>query len=216
MTIKNLFPFDLRLRIADLRGRGVYQGYPNQYKCIFIHIPKAAGTSLTNALFGPVSRHLPYFEYERTNSRKFARFFKFTFVRNPWDRLLSAYIFLKRGGLNEMDRKWAEENLAKFESFEQFVLEWVNEENIWKWVHFIPQYHFICDKSGFVKMDFVGRHENIDQDFITVASRLNISATLPMMNKTRDDSYRNYYSPVTRDHVARIYAKDIELFNYKF
>ena len=114
----------------DLRGRGVYSGYPNQYKCIFIHIPKAAGTAVTQALFGPVSRHVPYFEYEKANPRKFKRYFKFAFVRNPWDRLVSTYFFLKRGGLNEMDRQWAEKNLSVFDNFDSFVRGWVNEENI--------------------------------------------------------------------------------------
>ena len=58
----------LRMRIADLRGRGVYSGYPNAHCCVFIHIPKAAGTSLTRTLFDSPSRHLHYTEYERRKS----------------------------------------------------------------------------------------------------------------------------------------------------
>ena len=89
----------LRMRIADLRGRGVYRGYPDEHRCVFIHIPKAAGTSLTKTLFAAPSRHLQYTEYERANPKKFKKYFKFTFVRNPYDRLFSAYSFLKKGGL---------------------------------------------------------------------------------------------------------------------
>ena len=215
-SLKNKIPLQLRARLADYRGRGVYAGYPDKYKCIFIHIPKAAGTSVTNALFGPVSRHVPYFEYERGNPRKFAEYFKFTFVRNPWDRLLSAYIFLKKGGLNEMDRAWADENLGRFETFEQFVLEWVTEENIWSWVHFKPQHHFICDKQGRCMMDFVGRMETLAADFGVVRAKLGIEAQLSVLNRTRNEGYASHYTPQTREIVAQVYKKDIEMFNYSF
>lgn len=215
-TLKKIIPFGLRVRLADSRGRGVYCGYPDQHKCIFIHIPKAAGTSVTNALFGPVSRHVPYFEYERANPRKFSEYYKFTFVRNPWDRLLSAYIFLKKGGLNEMDHTWAEEHLSQFETFEQFVVEWVNEENVWSWVHFVPQCHFICDDSGSIKMDFVGRQENMSADFDVVKKRLGIDVELPVLNKTRLRLYHDEYTDETQEIVAKVYARDIELFDYQF
>lgn len=215
-VLKNMLPLGFRARIADFRGRGVYSGYPDKYKCIFIHIPKSAGTSVTQALFGPVSRHVPYFEYERANPRKFREYFKFAFVRNPWDRLLSAYIFLKKGGLNQMDRAWAEANLSQFETFEEFVTEWVNEENIWSWVHFTPQHYFICDDQGNIKMDFVGRMENIQEDFSYICQKINKQVKLPEVNKTRNDHYSNYYNDKTREIVSNVYAKDIEIFSYKF
>lgn len=215
-SLKNSIPLQVRARLADYRGRGIYFGYPDKHKCIFIHIPKAAGTSVTNALFGPVSRHVPYFEYERANPRKFAEYFKFTFVRNPWDRLLSAYIFLKKGGLNEMDRAWADANLARFETFEQFVLEWVTEENVWSWVHFKPQHHFICNKQGRCMMDFVGHMETLADDFATVTARLGTEAALPVLNKTRNEGYPSHYSTQTREIVGRVYETDIELFDYRF
>lgn len=216
MNLKEYLPRSLRVSLADYRGRGIYSGYPDEHKCIFIHIPKAAGTSVTNALFGPISRHVPYFEYERANPRKFAKYFKFTFVRNPWDRLLSAYIFLKKGGLNEIDRAWADANLARFETFEQFVLEWVTEENVWSWVHFKPQHHFICNKQGRCMMDFVGHMETLAADFSVVAARLGIEAQLPVLNKTRNEGYASHFTPQMREIVGRIYAEDVEIFNYFF
>jgi hypothetical protein len=110
MDVKALVPFWLRYRIMELRGRGVYSDFADEFQCIFIHIPKTAGTSVARTLFGQGSRHVPYFEYEKVNGRKFNRYFKFAFVRNSWDRLVSTYFFLKKGGLNDMDRLWAEEN----------------------------------------------------------------------------------------------------------
>ena len=86
----------LRSRLADLRGRGVYQGWPDEHQVIFIHIPKAAGTSVARALFGAASRHVPYGEYERATPDKFRRYFKFSFVRNPWDRKVSLYHYVRK------------------------------------------------------------------------------------------------------------------------
>ncbi len=204
-----------RERIADLRGRGAYEGWPNANRAIFIHIPKTAGSSVAQALFGG-SRHLPYFEYERINPRKFKRFFKFAFVRNPWDRLVSTYFFLKNGGVNEMDRRFAAENLAAHDNFAAFVEGWLNEKNIWSWIHFKPQHYFICDANLRICVDFVGRTETIDADFRHVCRRLGIAAELQLTNRSDHRPYTEYYSDELRDRVAAVYANDIALFGYQF
>ena len=206
-----------RMRIADLRGRGVYSGYPNAHRCVFIHIPKAAGTSLTRTLFDSPSRHLHYTEYQRTNPRKFQQYFKFTFVRNPYDRLFSAYTFLKKGGLNELDRCWAEQNLTSFPDFESFVHGWVTPENIWSWVHFKPQHWWVCDASFNVKVDFVGRFERMDADVAVVQARLGmLVARLPKINVTiRPRTKEDPYTAEMRAIVGEVYRNDFELFSYK-
>ena len=204
------------MRIADLRGRGVYSGYPNAHRCVFIHIPKAAGTSLTRTLFDSPSRHLHYTEYECANPRKFRSYFKFTFVRNPYDRLFSAYTFLKKGGLNELDRCWAEQNLASFPDFESFVRGWVTPENIQTWVHFKPQHFWICDASLKLKVDFVGRFEQMDADVAIVQQRLKLPVVpLPKINVT-DRSVKDpvAYTAEMRAIVENAYRQDIELFAY--
>lgn len=204
-----------RERIADLRGRGLYAGWPNANRAIFIHIPKTAGSSVARALFGE-SRHVPYFEYERVNPRKFARFFKFAFVRNPWDRLVSTYFFLKRGGVTETDRRFAAENLALYDSFATFVEGWLSEQNVWSWVHFQPQHHFICDADLRVRMDFVGRMENIAADFRAICRQLNVAAELQWANRGDHRPYRHYYTDALRERVAAVYADDIAIFGYRF
>ena len=116
-------------------------------KCIFVHIPKAAGISIGYSLFGRhTGNHTTIEEYQIAfNKQEFECFFKFTFVRNPFDRLFSAFHFMRKGGRNPDDARWTEEHLSKFNTFEDFVLNWVNEENIQKGVHFIPQYRFITN-----------------------------------------------------------------------
>jgi chondroitin 4-sulfotransferase 11 len=216
VEIKRIIPMWLRYRLMDLRGRGVYSHFADDYRCIFIHIPKAAGTSVALTLFGQGSRHVPWFEYKKANPWKFKRYFKFTFVRNPWDRLVSSYFFLRKGGLDPQDAKWAEEFLRQFDDFDSFVRGWVNEENIQTWVHFMPQHYFICDPDGKVMVDFVGRVENMENDFAYVASKLGCSRKLDKVNTSNQRHYSSYYDEETREIVRRVYARDIELFDYGF
>lgn len=216
MDLKSLIPMRLRYRFADLRGRGEYSHFSDDCQCIFIHIPKAAGTSVALTLFGKGSRHVPWFEYQKANPWKYKRYFKFTFVRNPWDRLVSCYFFLRKGGMAQQDAAWAEQNLRQFDDFGSFVRGWVNEENIQTWVHFLPQHYFVCDTAGKIMVDFVGRVENMESDFAYVAGRLGCNKELVKVNTGDNCHYSAHYDEETREIVRRVYARDIELFGYSF
>jgi hypothetical protein len=202
--------------VADLRGRGVYAGYPNRYACVFIHIPKTAGSSVARALFGVASRHVVAADYIAANPGKFARFFKFAFVRNPWDRLVSTYAFLRDGGMNELDRDWAAEHVTPYADFGDFVRRGLALPEVQAWVHFRPQTDFICDADGRMLMDFLGRYERLNEDFAAVAKKLHRDVALPMTNVSRRSRYADYYTPETRDLVAQLYSRDIERLGYSF
>jgi len=216
MNLKSLIPMWLRYRVMDLRGRGEYSHFADDCKCIFIHIPKAAGTSVALTLFGQGSRHVPWFEFQKANPWKYKRYFKFAFVRNPWDRLVSSYFFLRKGGMDPQDAAWAEQNLRQFEDFGSFVRGCVNEENIQTWVHFLPQHYFICNQDGKVMVDFVGRMETMEKDFSYVAGRLGCDKKLAKVNAGNNRHYSDHYDEETREIVRRVYARDIELFGYSF
>ncbi|MEO6395828.1 MAG: sulfotransferase family 2 domain-containing protein [Devosia sp.] len=173
--------------------------------------------SISSALFGRECGHIPYFEYQRANPGKFRRYFKFAFVRNPWDRLVSTYFYLRKGGANEMDRRWAEANLGSYSTFDEFVRDWVTEKNVaLSFPHFRSQHYFVADTSGRLVVDFLGRFETLAADFQAVAARLGVHPTLPVLNRTERGHYEGYYDAATRQIVAGVYAKDIDLFGYRF
>jgi len=204
-----------RTRLADFRGRGLYAGIPDSYRCIFIHIPKTAGSSIAESLFGVASRHVPYTEFLRANPKKFQRYFKFAFVRNPWDRLVSTFFFLQRGGLNELDRTWSQRNLAEFDGFEDFVRRGLPRREILSWVHFRPQANYIMSPTGNLMVDYVGRFETLEEDFNVVASRLGVKVDLRRTNSSTHAPFETVYSQETATIVGKIYESDATTFGYR-
>lgn len=189
------------------------------YKCVFVHIPKNAGLSVCYTLFGNAGgSHRKIVDYKQIFSpNTFKSYYKFTFVRNPWDRLVSTFFFLKKGGLTEKDKIWADANLSGFLDFKDFVRNWLTEENINNSLHFQHQHIFLEDENGNIAIDFIGRFENIDEDFKTITDKLNIRRTLIKTNTSkREMDYSNYYDEETKEIVNILYKKDIELFNYEF
>lgn len=194
----------------------------DELECIYVHIPKAAGISVNKALFGNYGGgHKTAQKYKRIfGPLVFKRYYKFTFVRNPYTRLLSAYKFLKKGGfhLNDKETVWAEENLSKFDSFDEFVKKWLNEESKWSYTHFKPQYIYVCNNNYNIMVDFVGKFENLDDDFEKVCQQLQIKNRLRHLNKTEKEkengSWKSYYSDYSLAKVADLYRKDFEIFNY--
>lgn len=149
---------------------------------------------------------------------EFRSFFKFAFVRNPWDRLLSAYRFLRQGGLMPEDREWAE-RLAPFPDVSAFVKGWLSPENAHRKEHFVPQFEFLsADRSSRIDVDFVGRFERLEEDFGLVCRRLGLTAVLPHLNANpsgRDD-YRAAFDTRATEIVGEVYSQDVALFGYRF
>lgn len=195
------------------------------YKCIFIHIPKTAGLSVSKALFGNFAgTHLNIDHYLTSFGRHTVmNYFKFTFVRNPWDRLYSAFSFIKSGGLNEDDKAFEQQYLSDCHDFNTFIMEWMDEENMLMYWHFMPQYHFITsiqDRSR-ILVDFIGRYENLEADFAQVCSKLHVKKpVLNPINVTkpaiRKYAYNEMYTPEMRHKVACLYHRDIDMFGYTF
>ena len=189
----------------------------DQHQCIFIHITKSAGTSISRSLFGYLPYHHTAIDYRVIFGRRtFNQYFKFAFVRNPWDRLYSAYRYLRSGGWNETDKLWAETSLEDFGDFNCFVKQWLTPRNIDSHIHFWPQYRFVCDSKGRLLVDYLGYFETLHSDIRKVSARLGIDASLARYNAGPESDYRTVYDDAARDVVAQVYAQDIKLFGYEF
>lgn len=185
---------------------------------IFVHIPKCAGVSIRTELYGNMAGgHISFRKYLQIfGPVSTLKYFKFTFVRNPWDRLLSSYFYLKQGGYWAGDERWFAQNLAKYSSFESFVLEWLNEGAANSYVHFRPQVNYLRLFNSIDNMDYIGFFENISSDIQYVSSRTGRSISLKKTNKSNHLDYKTYYSNEMIDHVYSIYSADIIEFEYCF
>lgn len=205
-----------------LRCRENSAGYSlaslEQTGSIFVHIPKCAGISIATALYGNLGGgHLTLRQYATAfPPGAFLNYFKFAVVRNPWDRLVSAYHFLKGGGLTEKDSSFFQRELAVFSDFSEFVNGWVSRDNIWKWHHFRPQTHYLNPVLGQFGIDFVALMENLPSDFAIISKRVGGGANLPVKNKSKRRPYAEYYEGRTRRIVADVYRDDIATLGYHF
>ncbi len=213
-------------RLRQMRRSESATGYSLQQfeasNSIFIHIPKASGVSVAKSLYGNMAGgHMAMRDYELAFGPHFLRkAFVFTFVRNPWDRLHSAYRFLAKGGMNRADVQWAAAHAAYLESFEGFVTDGLQVPTIAESIHIVPQTHLLFSPVyGYDAIDFIGRFENLRDDFETVCTALGATdAELSHENRTagEKEDYRSSYSDDMRAAVGEFYRTDIDLLGYSF
>jgi hypothetical protein len=212
-------------------------------KFIFIHVPKAGGTSVEKMLFKKEHNLQHWFGFDEKrqiflqhltcrqivdlkmlSEEQFDGYFKFAIVRNPWDRCLSEYIWRIKNSGNFVDAKV---NIEKFGrrnakeikhiSFVDFLKKNFPWEEISFDCHMKPQVEYLLDDSGKPMVDFVGRLETLEKDSALIFNKIGIKhPATPHKNKTKHKPYWEYYDSETYELVAEIYKKDIEYFNYKF
>lgn len=216
-----------RFFLAAVRpGKLVYQPSKafHKTKTIFVHIPKTAGTSIIHSLYGYTAVGHSYLRDFQIwlPAWVLQRYFKLSFVRNPWDRLYSAYRYLKAGGMGKIDMEFADQHLSLYQGFEEFVCSGALENSaISSYLHFIPMHKFLLPQPGKrLQMDFIGLYENLAEDFAFVRQKLRIDTPLAHRNRTgtlvSNKDYREIYTGKMIDIVGSFYAKDIQTFGYDF
>ena len=205
-------------------------------KIIFIHIPKTGGTSVEN-LFWPLNKYKrsernlwmgfkrPMFNKYQTGglqhltaslikrevgSREFAKCFKFTFDRNPWDKVISQYLSMgKRKDLRGFVGMESGFSLKQY-------LDCISKRSHVQWEE---QYKFIEDVDGKSLVDWVGKFESISDDIDIIRSILDLDKgeKLPHVNKSSSRlHYSHYYDLESKEVVGEMYAKDISRFGYVY
>lgn len=155
--------------------------------------------------------HVPA-EILKQDIDNFSNFFKFAFVRNPWDRMYSMYKFTLR-------RNWMpkETTYAEFLSRDDLhVTEACKYQNPIVPITKKPQLDFIADSNGNLLVDYIGKYENIQNDFKYICSRLGVNISLPHINVSPGMVYKDVYNSNTKQFIAKYFEKDIDTFNYLF
>ena len=196
-----------------------------QKRFLFVHIPKTAGNSIQSALrdysedqlvalrkeqdgierFGlrnpkyQIKKHSMLREYhDALGPEQFRDLYKFTCVRNPWDRMVS-YYFTPTQHPETWNRKKFREIISKAVS----VADYLRLED--------------SEEDPFANVDHIIRFENLADDFAAVCAAIEISPpTLPQYNRSHRDHYTKYYDDELRELVRTRFAAEIERFNYTF
>jgi hypothetical protein len=148
---------------------------------------------------------------EKTRIKKgesqFDSYFKFGFVRNPWDRVVSLY--------HRNEGQQMEDTM----SFDDFVY-WIKYSSS-TCIHPSPhvnQLDWLVDPSGKIIVDFIGKFENLKSDWEVISKKINLQVLLPHANRNKvpKKHYSVYYSKKTRNIIEKKFITDIEYFEYEF
>jgi hypothetical protein len=190
--------------------------------CIFIHIPKCAGHAVQKSLFGQrIFKHQTIRQYQIALPQAlYHNAWKFTVTRDPWERIASAWRFLKAGGYHahDNDEKYFTKNLSQYTSFDHFVNEWLVDQNLSQCgcVHFKQQLHYLTAFDGSVPMDSMVKLTDLAGEYEKLRRRFD-GGKLIVDNATkgRPVDYKSFYtSEETFANVSRIYADDIRVLGY--
>ncbi|RLU01159.1 sulfotransferase family 2 domain-containing protein [Ketobacter sp.] len=221
----------------------------HELKCIFIHIPKCAGTSIESALGhldghngrgGQDHRSMRMIQQPAVSTDTFTRrdnimelyrrikhhlspnvtnpnnkitltrqqylsYFKFTIVRDPWDRAYSWYNNYVR------DPEHEKSGLSRRVDFNQFLQQESGHGML------ASQLYWLQDSKGNIPMDYIGRFENLAADFSYVCEQLGVAdQALPHKVKGEANGYRDRYDEEARALVESVYREEIDLFGYQF
>ncbi len=197
----------------------------DKYKCIFIHVNKCGGTTIDKVFNKKHCGHKTILHYKKRYPQKFDSYFKFSFTRNPWDKMVSFYHYhIKRGW--DLNWDWDESNAPSFQDFIKIINNYSKEKEASIFpnlsettiqMRMSDHIEWMCDESGNLLVDFIGKLENFQTDFDYICDQIKMPRIkLPHKNKSKHKHYTEYYDEETKQMVAEKFAKDIEYFGYKF
>lgn len=196
----------------------LYRRYFNWQRagCIFIHVPKAAGTSINYALYGRTLGHYTIGEISSRFPGLVERCLVFSMVRNPYDRLVSAYEFARKGRTEDMGIAKPEQyRIEEFATFPSFVRDWLAPRDLASLDHvFRPQHLYVC-LGDMPAVDYLGRVETLAADMAEISNRLGRHLQVQERNRVvKQMDYRDYYDASLAELVYGLYRKDFEILGY--
>ena len=159
-------------------------------------------------MFEDVYGHYPLRLYLRRSF--FDQYWKFAIVRNPHDRVVSAFFYLLSGGSNFRDKQIRDTLLRRYrQEFREFT------KVLWRLrnqVHFLPQYRFVANRRGSVlHADELFDFEKLWEMTTQLRNRYSLTAPLPRLNSSSHSDYHDYYDRHSWNRVKWLYKKDFDL-----
>ncbi len=197
--------------------------YPTK-RAAFVHIPKNGGSTVTAAMRRKnlLGQRVQQSELVSKGNETILdildhlgdqadSYFKFSFVRNPWDRFVSAYHYV-------CQRRPELTSVNCHSSFAEFVDAFAGDPQPYLRIrYFRPQWTYLTDDEGEIPLDKIGRFEQFDQDLHEILGLIGVRRSLIRHRKrTVRADYRDYYDAHRQDVIERVYDEDIELFGYSF
>lgn len=176
-----------------------------EYRALFMHIPKTGGTSIERA-FGSKHETLMHAQHWRPKHfraylgvKKWNSYYKFVFVRNPWDRVVSHFFFYR--------------DVQKILPRENTFLQYIRGQTEAPIVS--QQYEFFEDNIN--NFNFIGRFETLQKDYEQICKQIDAPyKTLGHYLNSKHRHYSYYYTKELQWLVEDLYREDIEIFGYKF
>lgn len=209
------------------------KNYFPEIGCLFIHIPKTAGTSIhsyleslalvvgthspTSRQFG-LSKHATAIQWRETlGEETWEKTFKFAMVRNPWDLMVSSYLWWRQKAIVYENLIPDAARVRAMRNLDEFIASEFGRTRINDLEGHMEDWYSYQSRD---LVDFIGKVENLEFDLAVVCSRLGLSkmpkSTIPHFNTSRRGDYRPYYNDVSAELVAKRFAGVIERFGYAF
>jgi hypothetical protein len=178
---------------------------------VFIHINKTGGSSVEKALGIGLDHSTALEKHQQLGERAWRRKFTFTLVRNPWDKVVSHYHYRVRTNQTGL----AEKPVAFAEWLQRCYVDhdprYYDQPRM-----FMPQRQWLVDEHDKLLVEFVGRFENLTEDFQRICERLSVNAQLGHAKPSSRGSYRDYYDADSEALIREYFAEDLALFGYEF
>ncbi len=198
----------------------------HKYKCIFIHIPRTAGTSIEYWIGGEdwwhiesKTKHLIASQARKIYAKYWDTYFKFSVVRNPWDRVVSSLRYPSYFGIKHTHRFEFDEYTIKF----RYPVLIEHDFRFSDYADLITEKHQQnCVYLNMLdeELDFIAKFEHLEQDMRHVQETLGIENNFPLHEmhgrSWRRPQYREYYNKDDMLIVQNLYRNDIRSFGYDF